>query len=131
MFEYQSYPVREKEEERCHAMKWAKFSAALTKKEQFRDRRSKVGIRPDGTRFLKLAGFDMSLQRERVFERDTNKCANCGGYEFSGFLELDHILSRGKGGDDSMNNLQLLGGRFSKCKCHLHKHVRVLSGKNV
>lgn len=98
-----------------------------TREMAFRDKRSYVGIRPDGREFLKLFGRDMELQWDRVFERDKGICQLCGDH--CGIMgEADHIRSRGRGGDDSLENLRLVCGASTKNKCHLHRHVRVKFG---
>lgn len=106
-------------------MRWAKYSRTLTlesrKAGRLLDLRSKIGLRPDGTQFWKLYGVDISLQRERVSERDRGMCGGCGIWLALDERELDHIIPRGRGGDDSLSNLQLLGGPFSACKCHRGK----------
>jgi len=57
-------------------------------------------------------------QRQRVFKRDGYVCAACGTDE--GELHIDHIIPRVKGGDHSLDNLQVL------CKqCNLRKGTRL------
>lgn len=113
-------------------MPWANFSGLeskrltkLARKEgRFENRSSRIGLRPDGTEFLQLAGVDMGLQRNRVFMRDNYRCQGCGRALTLAECEMDHVRSRGKGGDDSMSNLRTV------CfNCHRLKHVRILSGK--
>ena len=114
-------------------MKWARFSPALTReareKKQLLDKNSKIGIRGDGSIFLKLGKLDWELQFLRVIERDKWKCQGCGAQLNSVTADVDHVLSRGKGGDDSLSNLRLLGNYLSACKCHPKRHVHVMSGK--
>lgn len=114
-------------------MRWAHYSPELTReareKKQLLDKRSRIGLRPDGSQFVKLGKEDWAIQYERVLERDKWICQECGALLRYGEADVDHIISRGRGGDDQLHNLRLLGNRFSKCKCHLKRHVRVLSGK--
>lgn len=90
----------------------------------FKDRRSYVGIRPDGREFLKLFGQDMEVQHELVRLRDKGICQICMALcRWSG--EVDHIRSRGMGGDDSLENLRWVCGAGSRNKCHQKRHIRV------
>jgi 5-methylcytosine-specific restriction endonuclease McrA len=58
--------------------------------------------------------YQWKLIRKRVLERDGRTCNHCGQSE--GKMEVDHILPRHRGGDDSMGNLQTLCQR-----CHIKK----------
>jgi len=64
-----------------------------------------------------LGPIDMHARRHEVFERDRHCCVKCG--EFLSFeqFEMHHVVSRGKGGDDSLENLQVLCGPL-KNGCH-------------
>ena len=114
-------------------MKWAAYSPALTReareKKQLLDKRSKIGLRRDGSIFLKLGKLDWEVQAQRVYERDKWKCQGCGAQLNYLTADIDHIVSRGQGGGDDLLNLRLMGNYLSACKCHLKRHVRVLSGK--
>lgn len=103
-------------------MRWAKFSKVLTDEArasgEFLDPKSRIGIRMDGTRYVRLGKLDWNIQYERVFERDKSKCQKCGNGLTQIDGEIDHVIPRGRGGDDSLLNLQLLGGPWSICKCH-------------
>lgn len=107
---------------------WAHFTTLEAKRRteqaNFLDPHSKIGYRPDGTEFWKLAGKDVGIQRNRVFSRDKMRCQGCGMALMLSECELDHIRSRGKGGDDSLGNLQTLGGPMA-CGCHRKKHLSV------
>lgn len=95
----------------------------LTKERGFQDRRSYVGLRLDGTEFLKLFGKDMEDQWNRLYLRDKGICQLCGDH--CGLMgEADHIRTRGKGGDDSLSNLRLVCGAETKNKCHRRRHGR-------
>ena len=105
-------------------MAWATFRTLRAKQRTvdagFKDRRSRIGYRTDGSEFWDLCGVDMGIQRNRVILRDRLRCQKCGKALTLEECELDHIRSRGKGGDDSLGNLQVL------CrKCHRDKHVSV------
>jgi 5-methylcytosine-specific restriction endonuclease McrA len=109
-------------------MRFARYSKVLTEEarasKRFLDKRSKIGLKPDGSQFVKLYGLDMSLQRSRVWEMSGALCAKCGECIDWEDSEMHHKTSRGKGGDDSILNLEML------CRnCHRGNHVQVLSGK--
>ena len=81
----------------------------------FHDKRSFWAT--DGRLFLK--GVDMSAQRRKVLERDGKNCVVCGKFVGSRG-EADHFpISRGRGGDDGMENL-----RTTCRKCHGERHGR-------
>jgi hypothetical protein len=115
-------------------MAWARFRTieadalrlAALKSGRFKSRKSRIGIRPDGTEFEDLAGVDRERRRHEVWVRAENKCQGCGAFLFEHQGDWDHIRSRGRGGDDSLENGQWLGNRFSACQCHIKKHVRVM-----
>jgi HNH endonuclease len=119
-------------------MRFAHYSEGLTKHarqlKRFLDKRSKIGLRPDGSQFVKLGKKDWEIQYQRVVERDHWECQGFRDGHFcltklnSETADVDHILPRGKGGDDSLSNLQLLGNYLSACKCHSKKHLRIKHG---
>lgn len=106
---------------------WAKFNTLEARRHtaeaHFQDKRSHIGFRSDGSEFWHLAGVDMGIQRNRVFNRDKQRCQGCGRALTLAECELDHIRSRGVGGDDQMSNLRTLGGPTA-CGCHRKKHLR-------
>lgn len=106
---------------------WAKFNTLRaqqrTREAGFHDPHSRIGFRPDGSEFWKLAGVDVGIMRNRVFVRDLMICQHCRMHLALAECEMDHIRSRGKGGDDSLGNLQTLGGPTA-CGCHRKKHLR-------
>jgi hypothetical protein len=82
---------------------------------RFKDKRSRIGIRPDGTQLVRLFGKDMEALRNEVFERD----GRCVDYEFSAVVgecdgpdELSHKIPRGRGGSDTPENT------CRRCKVH-------------
>src|SRR5581483_8569294 len=91
-----------------------------TKAAKFKDKRS--FIMNDGR--WELYGADMSAMRDQVFERDKWRCVVKGCKTPMEWLQLDHIIPRGKGRDDREKNL--------RCVCindHARKHARVRFGK--
>lgn len=106
-------------------MRFAKFDRGLTKAAKFQDKRSKVGIRADGTLRFDLAGFDKCELRNKVFDRDGWACVelpDSGLNNCSGPLELSHWPPMSKsGGSDEM----------ATCFCRCRKHHRLLDANQV
>lgn len=91
------------------------------------DRRSFVGHGTDMVPHLYLHGLDMTIQRELVVKRAAGLCQKCRlviGYRYGEPAgEVHHIIHRGKGGSDDLDNLRLL------CRnCHSAEHVQVHFG---
>ena len=63
---------------------------------------------------LKLGPEDYSALRRRVLERDGWRCQVCGS---SADLQVHHLKSRGRLGDDKLDNLIVLCAR-----CHRQQH---------
>lgn len=102
-------------------MRFASYSKDLTAKARFKDSRSKIGLRWDGTERVVLKGKDMSDLRQRVFERDKWACVDAElGDRCMGKLELSHWPPRSKSGGSDV---------FSQCSCRCTKHHRLLDGK--
>lgn len=101
---------------------WAKRDEAGTraarKAKEFVDRRSWKGWRKDGTPYIRLKGRDKEAQYGRLHFLWDGNCAACKKpCRFR--VELHHIVSLGRGGDDSDANLQFL------CRpCHRAAHNR-------
>jgi 5-methylcytosine-specific restriction endonuclease McrA len=71
-----------------------------------------------------LRGRDMRERRNEVFDRDGNKCVECGAtVTFDVWLELDHVISKGRGGCDCQENLQTLCCNFKGTGHHQRKHL--------
>lgn len=86
-----------------------KMDREATKARGFLDRWSYVSYL--GKEFL--GAKDWEDRRVEVFSRDRGVCVKCGMVvPFFGPIgfrgELDHIIKRSQGGDDSLGNLQLL-----------------------
>lgn len=88
-----------------------------TKAARFLDRESYIDLR--GRKHLR--GEDMSIQRAAVYSRDNGVCqlhALPNHFRWDEG-EVDHILSRGRGGTDDLDNLRWV------CRtCHAKKHNR-------
>lgn len=87
-----------------------------TAAQDFRSKRSFIRL-GDGAEIL--SGKDWHQRVMEVFERDVHKCKGCGrdmdwGYEWA---DVHHIVKRGDGGGDNLDNLILL------CRdCHNKQH---------
>lgn len=97
-----------------------------TKAAGFLDRRSHFTIATHkGPAQQFMFGKDMMTQRIKAYVRDGGRCQNkqCRKWcEFDQF-ELDHIIPRSKGGDDSLGNLQVLCQSLSG-GCHRGKGAK-------
>ena len=102
-------------------MRFAHHSEYLTEEAKFKDWRSEIGIRFDGSLRVNLHGLDMQVLREKVFERDDYRCVDYGNALTKGIcegpLELSHWPPRSKSaGSDTMEG--------ATCRCR--KHHRLL-----
>lgn len=88
---------------------------AATKAKHFQSRYSKVAR--DGT--LVLRGADWDAQKKAVYVRDKGQCQYCHAIPDSDYdvLDVHHLLPRGKGGGDEMENLVL-----AHRHCHEAQH---------
>lgn len=90
-----------------------KCDLLATESRLFLDKRSHVKLSGK----VKLFGQDMRVMHDFVMARDNFRCVQCGAVSQ---LEMDHIITRARGGDDSESNLRIL------CKiCHTERHNRV------
>ncbi len=109
-------------------MPWARRDEAATKAarraKRFVDRRSWIGIRHNGDMYLRLHGNDKTAQRERLHALWDGNCYLCGQPVAHGDEDLEHMISLGRGGDDSDANLDFCHGMFSKFPCHRAKGNR-------
>lgn len=100
-------------------MRFARYSKELTKAARFKDRRSRIGLRSDGTPIVRLAGKDMSKLREDVFEFFNYTCIDRSLVRLNdchGPLELSHQIPRGRGGSDEFENV--------RPRCQKHHRMR-------
>ena len=66
---------------------------------------------------VRLTGEDLKALRLDVFTRDGFRCARCGQAVTWDSGELMHIVSRGSGGSDTMDNTECGCSR-----CHREEH---------
>ena len=71
---------------------------------------------PRRTDLGKPPRYNSSANRRRLYGEQEGHCAGCAGHFESRHLEVDHIISRGKGGTDHIENLQLLCGSCNRIK---------------
>lgn len=75
------------------------------------------------TSTTKRKAFTKSIRHE-VFKKCNYRCVECGATKDQTSLHIDHILPISKGGNDELNNLQIL------CQaCNLAKHNRIYPGE--
>jgi len=67
-----------------------------------------------------LAGADMRRRYAEVASEE-KVCRQCG--QKGDRLDMDHIVSRGRGGCDDRVNLQMLCWRWDGRGCHQKKHL--------
>ena len=56
------------------------------------------------------------LNQEKLYGQQAGYCAGCGVHFELRNLEVDHIIAKGKGGTDHIDNLQLLCGNCNRIK---------------
>lgn len=88
-------------------MRFARFSKELTEKAGFSNKRSKIGLKSDGTKMVRLAGADMSDLWRKAYFRDEQSCVDCKVPAWKEKLELSHDISRGRGGSDELENVHM------------------------
>ena len=64
----------------------------------------------------KLPRYNSSKNRTLLYGQQQGHCAGCGTHFEARHLEVDHIISRAKGGTDHIENLQLLCGSCNRIK---------------
>ena len=63
---------------------------------------------PERTDMGRIRRYSSTYNRKRLYGEQGGNCAGCGTHFESQHLEVDHIISRKKGGTDHLENLQLL-----------------------
>ena len=86
--------------------RFGKFDAGATKDARadgrFKDKRSKILVRFDGSYRIELRGSDASRLREECFNRDRGRCVDAGdGHACHGPLQMSHdpAMSKSAGSD--------------------------------
>ena len=64
----------------------------------------------------KLPRYNSNENRQWLYGLQAGNCAGCGEHFQMRHFEVDHIISRGKGGTDHVENLQLLCGNCNRVK---------------
>ncbi len=99
-------------------MRFARFSSELTEAASFKDSRSMIGLRFDGTERIVLKGEDKRDLHAACMERDGYMCVDRGnGTVCSGPLHMSHwpAMSKSEGSD-------ILSQVSTRCWVH---HVRL------
>ena len=71
---------------------------------------------PKRTDLGKLPRYNCVENRAQLYGQQGGYCAGCATHFEGRHLEVDHIISRGKGGTDHLENLQLLCGSCNRIK---------------
>ena len=71
---------------------------------------------PKRTDLGKVPVYNCKENRMRLYGEQGGNCAGCGTHFEARNLEVDHVISRGKGGTDHIENLQLLCGSCNRIK---------------
>ena len=71
---------------------------------------------PKRTDIGKLPKYNSRQNRQKLYGLQAGNCSGCNHHFESRHLEVDHIISRGKGGTDHPDNLQLLCGNCNRVK---------------
>ena len=71
---------------------------------------------PKRTDIGKLPKHNSPANRQKLYGIQAGNCAGCGHHFETRHLEVDHIISRGKGGTRHLSNLQLLCGNCNRVK---------------
>ena len=71
---------------------------------------------PHRTDLGKLPRYNSPENRAQLYGQQEGHCAGCGEHFEARHLEVDHVISRRKGGTDHIDNLQLLCGSCNRIK---------------
>ena len=71
---------------------------------------------PKRTDVGKIGRYNSPDNRRKLYGQQEGNCAGCNTHFEARNLEVDHIISRGKGGTDHIENLQLLCGSCNRIK---------------
>ena len=64
----------------------------------------------------KLPAYNSTENRQKLYGEQAGDCAGCGEHFLLVNLTVDHIIARSKGGNDHIDNLQLLCGHCNSVK---------------
>ena len=85
----------------------------------------KIGLLYDGTHRTdipkrtdigKLPPYNSAANKRQLYGEQGGNCAGCDEHFEARHFEVDHIISRNKGGTDHIENLQLLCGNCNRIK---------------
>lgn len=71
---------------------------------------------PQRTDLGKIPAYNSAGNRKQLYGEQGGNCAGCSEHFMPKHLEVDHIISRSKGGADHISNLQLLCGSCNRIK---------------
>ena len=71
---------------------------------------------PHRTDLGKLPPYNSTANKRQLYGEQEGHCAGCDTHFEARHLEIDHIIARGKGGTDHIENLQLLCGSCNRIK---------------
>lgn len=71
---------------------------------------------PKRTDLGEMPPYNSPSNKKYLYGEQGGDCAGCGTHFAMQHLEIDHIISRGKGGTDHIENLQLLCGSCNRIK---------------
>ena len=71
---------------------------------------------PRRTDLGKLPPYNSPANKRQLYGEQEGHCAGCDTHFETRHLEVDHIIARGKGGTDHIENLQLLCGSCNRIK---------------
>ena len=71
---------------------------------------------PKRTDLGNIPAYNSPANRRTLYGNQEGNCAGCNTHFEARHLEVDHIISKGKGGTDHIDNLQLLCGSCNRIK---------------
>ena len=71
---------------------------------------------PERTDIGRIRRYNSPTNKKHLYGEQAGHCAGCGHHFQAQNLEVDHIISRKKGGSDHLDNLQLLCGHCNRTK---------------
>jgi len=106
----------------CFIYIWEKFVNFIKRKQKYRK-----WIKEEW-KFRDTKGYpeDWSYRRELIIRKFKSKCISCDE-RIENNIHIHHIVPISKGGDHSLDNLELL---CEKCHCEKHPKLKTLIDKN-